>query len=173
LGYVHCAQELLAQATTMNVAVDHVVHATGSAGTQAGLVVGFESAHAEIPVLGVSVSQSRAVLESRVHRLAAETAALMQVPPPSRAAVMVDDDHVGPGYGIATPQMVEAIQLVARTEGVLLDPVYSGKAMAGLVDAVRTGHFATDANVVFVHTGGVPGLFAYGTALSTEGDPSR
>lgn len=162
LGYVSCALEILAQANDLGLRVDHLVHATGSAGTQAGLVVGFEGTHSGIPVLGISVRQPREKQEAAVHALAQRTAEHLGVAGGvAREAVVADSDHVGPGYGQPTPEMVEAIRLLARTEGILLDPVYSGKGMAGLIAAVRGGRFRPDENVVFLHTGGAVGLFAY------------
>ncbi|MCP5156150.1 MAG: D-cysteine desulfhydrase [Ectothiorhodospiraceae bacterium] len=162
LGYVDCALEILRQADAMDLRVDLVVHATGSAGTQAGLVVGFEASNSGIPVLGVSVRQPRERQETTVHALADETARFLGVREPiRREAVVADDRFVGPGYGQPTPEMVEAIELLARHEGILLDPVYSGKGMAGLIGMIREGKLTRDQNVVFVHTGGSVGLFAY------------
>lgn len=162
LGYVSCALEMLMQANDENLRIDHVVHATGSAGTQAGLVVGLEGTNSGIPVLGVSVRQPRQKQENTVHELAQKTAAHVGVAGGiARAAVQADDRFVGPGYGQPTPEMVEAIEMTARTEGILLDPVYSGKGMAGLIGLVREGRFGADENVVFVHTGGAAALFAY------------
>jgi len=162
LGYVSCALELLVQANEMGLRIDHVVHATGSAGTQAGLVVGFEGMNSAIPVHGVSVRNRRAKQVQSVHDLAQETAAHVGVRDGiSRDAIHVDDGYVGPGYGQPTTEMVNAIELTARREGILLDPVYSGKGMAGLMGMVRAGQFRNDENVVFLHTGGSAALFAY------------
>jgi len=165
LGYVHCALELQNQALERGLCIDHVVHATGSTGTQAGLVVGFEGSRSGIPVLGISVRHPRQRQEEAVHRLAAETAEYVGAGPIRRDAVVADDGYVGPGYGISTPGMVEAIRLLARTEAILLDPVYSGKGMAGLIGWLRAGRFRDDEDVVFLHTGGTAGLFAYRDAL--------
>ncbi len=166
LGYVHCALELQSQALATGLRIDHVVHATGSTGTQAGLVVGFQGSNSGIPVLGVSVRHPRAAQEEKVHALACATAELAGVPAPPRESVVVDDGHVGGGYGVPTPGMREALSLLARHEGILLDPVYSGKGMAGLVARVRAGAYRDDENVVFVHTGGSVGLFGYVGALA-------
>jgi L-cysteate sulfo-lyase len=162
LGYVSCALEMLGQANDMQLRIDHVVHATGSAGTQAGLVVGFAGSNSGIPVLGISVRQPREQQEQAVHALAQRTAAHLGIAGGiAREAVVANGDYVGPGYGQPTPAMVEAINLLARSEGILLDPVYSGKGMAGLIDLIRAGRFERGENVVFVHTGGAVGLFAY------------
>jgi len=162
LGYVSCALETLTQANDMGLRIDHVVHATGSAGTQAGLVVGFTGSNSGIPVLGISVRQPRERQEEAVHGLAQRTAELIGIRGGiDRDTVVADAGYVGPGYGQPTPEMVEAIRLVARTEGLLLDPVYSGKGMAGLIGLIQAGRFADKENVVFVHTGGASALFAY------------
>jgi L-cysteate sulfo-lyase len=162
LGYVACALELVHQANEAGLRIDHIVHATGSAGTQAGLVAGLEAMHAGIPVLGIGVRAPREQQEANVHDLACRLAEKLGVTGGiPRSAVVANCDYVGEGYGIPTPAMVEAVRLFARHEGILLDPVYTGKAAAGLVDLCRRGFFAKDANVVFLHTGGAAALAAY------------
>jgi len=162
LGYVTCALELMAQANDSGLVIDHVVHATGSAGTQAGLVAGLQGARAGIAVLGIGVRAPKPAQEERVFNLASQTAELLGVPGAvERDSVVANCEYVGAGYGVPTPGMIEAVTLLARTEGILLDPVYSGKGMAGLIDLVRRGHFRKGQNIVFVHTGGAVGLFAY------------
>jgi L-cysteate sulfo-lyase len=162
LGYAAVALELLAQANDLGLRIDRVVHATGSAGTQAGLVAGFETLNAGISVLGIGVRAPRAEQEAAVHRLAEATAAKLGLRGGiARDRVEANCDYVGEGYGIPTPGMAEAVRLLAEQEGIFLDPVYSGKAMAGLIDLIRRGSFRSDENVVFVHTGGQAGLFAY------------
>lgn len=162
LGYVDCALELLTQANDRNLRIDYLVHATGSTGTQAGLLAGLEGANTGIPVLGISVRNPKARQEEAVYALAQATAELVGVKGGiDRARVVAYSDYVGEGYGVPTPAMVEAVTLTARCEGILLDPVYSGKGMAGLIDLVRKGFFRRDDNVVFLHTGGAAALFAY------------
>ena len=162
LGYVNCALELVAQANDMSLHIDHLVHATGSAGTQAGLVAGLEGLRSHIPVLGIGVRAARPLQEENVYKLACATSDLMGMSGAVvRERVVANTDYVGPGYGMPTDGMIEAINILARTEGILLDPVYSGKGMAGLIDLVRKGHFKTSDNVVFLHTGGSVGLFGY------------
>lgn len=162
LGYVNCAIELLQQANDMRLRIDYVVHATGSAGTQAGLVAGLEGANSGIKVYGVGVRQPKQRQEEAVYKLASETADKLGVRGGiPRDSVVANSDYVGPGYGVGTPEMVEAIKTTARTEGILLDPVYSGKGMAGLMDLCRKGFFSRNETVVFLHTGGAVGLFAY------------
>ncbi|MBN3802117.1 D-cysteine desulfhydrase [Paraburkholderia sp. Ac-20336] len=162
LGYVNCAMEILVQANQQNLVVHRVVHATGSAGTQAGLVTGFDGMNSGIGVLGIGVRAPKEAQEASVYRLACETAAQLGMPDAvKRERVIANCDYVGDGYGLPTPGMIEAVTLVAQTEGILLDPVYSGKGMAGLIDLIRKGHFDRDENVVFVHTGGSAALFGY------------
>ncbi len=162
LGYVACAEEILAQSFDEGVRIDQVVCASGSAGTHAGLVVGLFGNNSGIPVTGVNVSRKKDVQEEIVHTLAQKTAELigLSVDIP-REAVTCFEEYVGPGYSLTTQEMVAAVKLVAETEGIVLDPVYTGKAMAGLIDLVQKGYFNKDDNVLFVHTGGSPGLYAY------------
>lgn len=165
LGYVACAEELLAQTFDMGLALDHVVVASGSAGTHAGLLVGLTGANAGLPLTGINVRRPRAEQEGNVHALAVRTAELLGAPPPAREAVVALDDWVGPGYSLPTAEMVEAVRLLARLEGVLLDPVYTGKAFAGLLGLVRQGAFKRGERLLFVHTGGSPALYAYQDVL--------
>ncbi len=166
LGYAHVALELLAQANEIGLRIDRLVHATGSAGTQAGLVAGLVALNSGIRVLGIGVRNPRDRQEAAVHKLAEATAQKLGAPPVPRDAVEANCDYVGEGYGIPTRGMEEAVIMLARTEGIFLDPVYSGKGMAGLIDLIRKGQFAKDENVVFLHTGGQAGLFAYQDALT-------
>ncbi len=161
LGYVDCALELLAQAAERRLRIDRIVVASGSAGTQAGLLAGLHGAGASIPVTGISVSAEKGEQEGKVFGLAQATGAHLGIEPPPWRSVLVDDRFVGPGYGLPTPGTLAAVKLAARREGLLLDPVYTGKAMAGLLALARAGEIAPDERVVFLHTGGAAGLFAY------------
>jgi len=165
LGYAHVALETMTQANEMGLRIDLFVHATGSAGTQAGLVVGFEALNSGIPVLGIGVRNPRDRQEAAVHALAEKTAEKLGVPAIRRDAVQANCDYVGAGYGIPTPGMIEAVTMLAQLEAIFLDPVYSGKGMAGLIDLVRKKTWGADQNIVFLHTGGQVGLFAYRTAF--------
>jgi len=161
-GYVACAEEILAQSFDLGIRIDRVVCASGSAGTHAGLLAGFWGNRSGIPVVGINVSRKKQEQEEKVHDLAQRTAAHVGAAGTlPRDAVVCFDGYVGPGYSLPTPSMVEAVQMLARTEAILLDPVYTGKAMAGLIDLVRTGRFKKDEQVLFVHTGGSPALYAY------------
>jgi L-cysteate sulfo-lyase len=166
LGYVNCALELLTQANDMQLKIDRVIHATGSAGTQAGLVAGLKAIHAAIPVLGIGVNAPRDVQEDRVYKLACETAEFIGATGcVTREDVVANCDYIGEGYGIPTEGMQQALLELARTEGLLFDPVYSGKALAGMLDLARRGEFAEDENLVFLHTGGSAALFGYLDAI--------
>ncbi len=165
LGYVACAEEILAQSFDMGLSLDHIVCASGSAGTHAGLLVGLLGCNAQLPLTGINVRRARLEQEGAVHALAERTAALLGLPSVPRETVTALDRWVGPGYSIPTEEMVEAVRLLARLEGVLLDPVYTGKAMAGLIGLAREGAFKPGERVLFVHTGGSPALYAYQDVL--------
>jgi L-cysteate sulfo-lyase len=161
LGYVDCALELAAQANDEGLVIDLIVTATGSAGTHAGLVAGLAVSGADIPVLGIGVRAPKQKQEENVFNLAVETAALLgHRERVSRDMVVADCDYVGAGYGLIDQGVADALALAARTEGLLLDPVYTGKAMKGLIALARQGAFEGQ-TVVFLHTGGAQGLFGY------------
>jgi len=161
-GYVVCAQEIMTQTFEQGINIDYVVCASGSAGTHAGLLTGFYGCNMNVPVLGINVSRKKQDQEELVYGLVKKTAQHVglsfEIP---REAVTCLDEYVGPGYSLPTPGMAEAVRMLARTDGILLDPVYTGKTMAGMIDLVRKGHFKKDDNVLFVHTGGSPALYVY------------
>lgn len=166
LGYVACAHELLQQSFDLGMAIDHLVLASGSGGTHAGMVAGLSGSNAGVDIVGISVRAKKEQQEAKIldlARRAAELSGSTQDIEPE--VVRVHDDYVGEGYSLPTAGMVEAVKLFARLEGVLLDPVYTGKAAAGLIDQVRRGAFPSAANVVFLHTGGSPALYAYQDVL--------
>jgi len=167
LGYVDCAFELIGQANERGLVIDHIVHATGSAGTQAGLIAGLKAMNANIPLLGIGVRAPRDKQEENVFKLAAETVEKLGCAGVvAREDVVANCDYVGEGYGIPTPAGVEAITLFAELEAILLDPVYSGKGAAGLIDLIRKGHFTKGQRIVFIHTGGSAALFGYTAAFN-------
>jgi L-cysteate sulfo-lyase len=166
LGYVNCAIELLGQAEEQGLDIDHIVTATGSAGTQGGLIVGLKAMESSIPLLGIGVSVPKNEQEEKVYKLACETAEYVGKPGcVAREDVVANCDYVGDGYGITTESMNEAVLMLARTEGLLFDPVYSGKGLAGMIDLIRKGLLS--GNIVFLHTGGSAALFAYADQLHT------
>ncbi|RTM01084.1 D-cysteine desulfhydrase [Ancylobacter aquaticus] len=162
LGYANCALELINQANEIGLAIDHIVTATGSAGTQAGLIVGLKAINAQVPLLGIGVRAPKQKQEENVFALAERTAQKLGCPGVvQREDVVADSNYVGRGYGIPGPDTLEAIRLFAELEGILLDPVYSGKGAAGLIDYVRKGIFKKGERIVFLHTGGSAALFGY------------
>lgn len=169
LGYVGCGEELLQQCGEQGIEFDHVVTATGSAGTHAGLAVGLRASGSDLPMLGIGVNAPQDVQEERVYKLAVETAELVGKPGcVVREDIIADCNYIGPGYGVPTEAMNEAVLMLARLEGLLFDPVYSGKALAGMIDYIRKGRLAKGSNIVFLHTGGAAGLFAYADNLALE-----
>ncbi|WP_417211537.1 D-cysteine desulfhydrase [Antarctobacter sp.] len=169
LGYVNCALEMLNQFVEMGLKVDHIVHATGSAGTQAGLITGLKAMNAGIPLLGIGVRAPKPKQEENVFNLAVKTAEKLGCPGVvTREDVVANTDYVGPGYGIPAESTLEAIDIFARTEAILLDPVYSAKGAAGLLDLCRKGHFKSHERVVFLHTGGAIGLTGYTHAFDVK-----
>ncbi|MFZ9298118.1 MAG: D-cysteine desulfhydrase [Hylemonella sp.] len=169
LGYVECVRELQQQCSAMGLKKPHLVHATGSAGTQAGLLAGVHALGLGWPVTGIGVRANREVQETRVHGLANRTLELLgKAPDLAREKVVADDGFIGPGYGQPTDGMVEAVQMLARTEGILIDPVYTGKGMAGMISMIRSGAFGSDEDVIFVHTGGAVALFGYRWAFGQQ-----
>lgn len=162
LGYVNCAAEIEEQSRSLGVAFDALVHATGSSGTQAGLVAGLCALRSDLHLLGIGVRAPQPKQEEMVHSLASRTmdslALGCTVP---RDAVRANCNYVGAGYGIPTEGMKNALKLLARLEGLLFDPVYSGKGLDGLIDQVQQGYFDGMNNIVFLHTGGSAALFGY------------
>jgi len=171
LGYVNAAIELITQANDRSLRIDHLLHASGSSGTQAGLLVGMEGMNSGIPVYGVNVSRPSKEQDDMVLDLARRTAVYMGLNSDlvNRDNVVTNGDYFGDGYGLPTPAMAEAVKMMAQYEGILLDPVYSGKGFSGLIDLIRKGHFKKGENVVFLHTGGSVSLFAYPAVFDLPG----
>lgn len=169
LGYVNAAQELVQQANALELTIDFLVTATSSGGTMAGLAAGFDALGYPITLIGVDVDGRPDTKEAVILPLAEQTKHHIGQPAKlSTVTVEVALDQAGPGYGMPTAEMHSALRLTARNEGILLDPVYSGKGMAGLISLVRAGRFEKDSTVVFLHTGGSAALFAYQTVLQDE-----
>lgn len=162
LGYVECAREILQQARDGGTTFQHLVLPVGSGGTLAGLLTGLRGLGCDMPVTGMSVLAPRGTAEATVRALVQATEACLDIistVPPEEVAC--PDDQLGEGYALPTAGMVEAVRLLARTEGILLDPTYTGKAMAGLVDGIRKGRWTSGQSILFLHTGGTPGLYAH------------
>jgi D-cysteine desulfhydrase family pyridoxal phosphate-dependent enzyme len=171
LGYVEAFDEIAVQARAMGLEIDAIVHATSSGGTQAGLVAGAALANSAMRIMGVNVyKKSSADIAATVHLQALDTITLLKGSPlVIEDRIHVIDGYVGEGYGIPSDAMREAILMTAQTEGLLLDPVYSGKAMAALIGHVRRGKFTHNQTVVFLHTGGAATLAAYPDSLGITG----
>ena len=170
LGYVNCARELAEQAASTGLQIDALVHATGSAGTQAGLVTGLTAIQSTTHLLGIGVRAPQEKQEQMVFDLAVRTAKHLDTGLNiQRGDVRANCNYVGPGYGLPTDGMIAAVKLLAQTEGLLFDPVYSGKGLDGLIDQVRQGYFDGMDNVVFLHTGGSAALFGYADTFGLPG----
>jgi len=169
LGYVAGSLELVSQLFTMGGAPSRLYYASGSRGTQAGLALGARLYSAPYRLCGIAVSGGEPEKTERAMRIANEAAARLGVSCRVTAEeLLTDQGYIGSGYGIPTPGCLEAITLLARQEGLFLDPVYTAKAMAGLIDHIRRGEIDPAETVVFLHTGGSPALFAYADQLGLD-----
>lgn len=167
LGYVRAGLELAGQLRAERLEASAVVVASGSAGTHAGLALAFAHVMPSTPVIGVTVSRADAEQRPKVEHLVQRTAGLLEVDVPAGLRLTLWDEYFAPRYGEPNRGGLDAVRLAAATEGLLLDPVYTGKAMAGLVDGVARSRIDGHGPVVFLHTGGAPSLFAYREAFAT------
>jgi len=159
-GYLRAALEVAHQIEARGIGLTHLVHASGTGGTQAGLVAGFAAMDLDIEVVGIDVDADPIGVDRRVGARLTELTEALGLPP-MLDRIKIDSRYSAGAYGVADDAVVEAIQLGARLEALLLDPVYSGKGFAGLVGFIRSGYFSQDAQVLFLHTGGDPALFAH------------
>ena len=164
VGYATTVAEIEQQAARLGCAPTAIVHCTGSAGTQAGLVAGAAIAMPNTAVVGIDIDAEPARVRADVIAFAREASNLLDAPF-DEANVEVVAGHAGPAYGVPHEATIEAIRLAGRLEALALDPVYSGKGLAGLIALIRQGRWRKDEDVVFLHTGGAPALFAYQSAL--------
>ena len=168
-GYIGCAAELRADFAATGIRPAAIVHATGSGGTQAGLTAGAHLYELGCPVIGMAVCDDAAYFRAKVRADLHEWAALYATDVAvDELDIEVNDSYIGPGYGQATPEVFATIRLLARTQGLVLDPVYSGKAFHGLLEEIRRGTFAAASDLVFIHTGGIFGLLAQADALASS-----
>lgn len=162
LGYVDCAEELLQQIDEMKLDIDAVICASGSGTTHAGLVAGLKALGSSIPVYGICVRRERVAQTERVFNKSITVAEMIGFQNIiTEEDIRLIDNTLEPGYGRLNEQVKEAIALAAKEEGLLVDPVYTGKALAGLIHLIKQRQFLADQNVVFIHTGGAPALFGY------------
>ncbi|MGH8319412.1 MAG: D-cysteine desulfhydrase [Steroidobacteraceae bacterium] len=172
-GYAAAVLELLGQCAGEHLSFDHIVVASGSGGTHGGLLAGKALFGLPATILGISTRHATALQKSHIESLARETLVFLESKATLPAEwVQVTDDWVGPGYSLPDERTIEAIRLFANEEGILLDPVYTGKAAAGLVGMIRRGDLTKGRKVLFWHTGGWPALFAYGQHLQAQGTPA-
>ncbi len=159
LGYVECLNEIIKENKKYNFS--QIVHATGSSGTQAGLLAGRKYFNCNIPITGICVRHKKDIQVDKVYTEAKKTCEKLQCKILDKSDVIVYDEYIGSGYGEPTKGMIEATKLLATEEAILLDPVYSGKAFAGLIDLIKNKKFTKNDNVLFIHTGGAVSLSAY------------
>ena len=171
LGYVNAAFELAEQAEDRGLKVDYVVTAAGTGGTMAGLLAGFRLLGAETRVIGIDVGRLWRGFRGSIARMAGQVTRLLgEEISFGEEDVLLYEDYVGQAYAHPTPECLEAIRLAARQEGLVLDPIYTGKAMAGLIDLVRRGVLKRGQTVVFFHTGGSPAIFAFEELFAWDAD---
>lgn len=162
LGYVTAAKEILDDLKQQNLKINEIIVASGSTATHAGLLFGLRALGSDIPVVGVCVRRSSDLQSPRVLTRCGEIAELLETDMPVTADdVVTMDDVLAPGYGQLNSMTLEALRLTASKEGLILDPVYTGKVMAGMIHRIREGTYSDGDNVLFIHTGGHPALFAY------------
>ena len=162
LGYVACAQEILNQLYEMQLKIDHIVLTSGSTGTHSGMLTGMKGSNAHIPITGIGINRKKDLQTQAVMALCEKLSVKLGLEnPPTLDDIVVFEDYIGDGYSRPTPAMTEAIELLAKKEAILMDPVYTGKTMAGMIDLVKKGYFKDCENILFLHTGGSPALYAY------------
>lgn len=162
LGYVACAEEILSQSFRNGVSFDRIFTTSGSSGTHAGLAVGLWANRSGIPLTGINISRPNSLQVPLVEKVARETARLLGIEEPlPDGLIQCFDGYVGEGYSLPTPAMTKTVVLLARMESILLDPVYTGKAFAGMIDLIRQGFCRKGEKILFLHTGGVSALFHY------------
>lgn len=164
LGYVHFVSELQSQLDQLKIRANHLICAVGSCGTLAGIRAGVMLSPVSYELCGITVSRPKAECKARIESLGDQIVHLLGhegVTTATGVGWEVHDGYIGPGYGIPDERTWDAIRLLARTEGIFLDPVYTGKAAAGMIDLIRRGQFKSSDTLIFLHTGGSPAIFAH------------
>ncbi len=168
ISYVAAVMEMLEQAEAQSIEFTHIVHASGSGGTQAGLVVGAKALSKGLRVIGISVSELREPYEKEVLKISQDTTKALGLELEiSERDILIFDEYIKEGYGVVNKEVSEAMRLMAIKEAIFLDPVYTGKAMVGLLDLIRRGYLKKEDRVVFFHTGGTAAIFPYKHSLKT------
>lgn len=166
LGYIACAEEILVQTGQLGIRIDQIVCASGSGGTHAGLVAGFKTLNTQIKVIGIGINRKKPLQDEAVHHHILSVCEMLDLETKiDYEDIIIFDDYIGEGYSLPTEEMKKAVRLLAKKEAILLDPVYTGKAMAGMIDLIKNGYFKKDDNILFLHTGGIPGLYAHANEL--------
>ena len=166
IAYMNALLELLNQARDTNLKIDYIVHAAGSGGTQAGLILAKQILKSSTAILGINVEPGNNWLIKKTVDIANATASLLRIKETVKPKDVMLRNYSKPGYGVLSSEAKKAIELTAKTEGILLDPMYTGKAMAGVIDMTRQNQFKKSDNIVFIHTGGTPTLFPYKSDLT-------
>jgi len=162
VGYANAVPEVVKQAKGLDINFDYFVHASGTGTTQAGVLSGLKALGKNIKVIGIDVGNLWKSFSASIADMAVQGAKVLGFDLSFEAKeAILHGQYAGEGYAIPTPEGIEAIKLVARTEGIILDPVYTGKAMAGLIDLIKKGRFSKDETILFIHTGGSPGLYSF------------
>lgn len=160
-GYILCAEEIVKQGREINIEFDHIVCPSGTGGTQAGLIIGFDQISYPASVIGINVAHKNDRQYKAVYSAMEGTSNLLHVEPCQQDRIICYEEYVGEGYSKPTAELKEAIELLARSEGIFVDPVYSGKALAGLIGLIRNGFMKRGSKVVFLHTGGFVPYYDY------------
>lgn len=162
LGYINFIKEIAKQSEQMNIRFDYLIHATGSAGTQAGCIVGKKLYYPNIEIIGINVGDSKKEIIQATQQIIKEFEQKNSIKLNIDVSdIIVMDEYFGEGYGIPSKELIETLKLVAKLEGIFLDPVYNGKAMIGLIDLIKKNHFKENSNILFLHSGGGPAIFSY------------
>jgi len=162
IAYMEAFLELYEQALAEKIKIDSIVIATGSGSTQAGLIVGAKILSPKTKIVGISVSEDKKTMRKYVKSIAEHTLSEINIKEKIEdEEIIIFDDYLKEGYGVLNQEVAQAIAFLAREEGIFLDPVYTGKAMAGMLDLIKKEYFKEGENIVFLHTGGTPALFPY------------
>jgi L-cysteate sulfo-lyase len=162
LGYINSIKEIAKQSEEMNIRFDYFVHATGSAGTQAGCVAGKKLYYPNLEIIGINIGDSKKEIIEATQQIIDEFEQKYSIKlNVDNSDIIIMDGYFGEGYGIPSKELIETMKLIAKLEGIFLDPVYNGKAMIGLIDLIKKNHFKEKSNILFLHSGGGPAIFSY------------